>query len=175
MASHRFEKGVQYWKRRTDLKHSPERLEQSAIEYFEWATENPITERKLATAGGEVQIVELPRARPFTLHAYCLFAGVSRRHFDNLAHKDEYKDVINWIKDVCYAQKFEGAAVGLFNANLISRDLGLADKQEVNTSSEQQPARLTLEDFYNIREEIEAGADKKDAIKTVIREKYRTP
>lgn len=30
-----------------------------------------------------------------------------------------------------YAQKFEGASVGAFNANIIARDLGLIDKKEV--------------------------------------------
>ena len=30
-----------------------------------------------------------------------------------------------------FEQKFAGAAVGLFNANIIARDLGLTDKQEI--------------------------------------------
>jgi hypothetical protein len=36
-----------------------------------------------------------------------------------------------------YAQKFEGAASGAFNANIIARDLGLADKTEMKVTEEQ--------------------------------------
>ncbi len=147
MTSHRFETGVQYWKRRTDLKHSPASLEQSALEYFQWATENPIIEHRAMSAGGEVHIVELPKARPFTIHAYCLFAGIGQRYLNELSHKPEFKDVIDWIKETIFNQKFEGAAVGLFSVTLIARDLGLADKQEVNASVE-TTERRTLEDFY---------------------------
>ncbi len=49
-----------------------------------------------------------------------------------MAQKEEYKDffgVYTRISQIIRTQKFEGAAVGLFNANIIARDLGLADKQ----------------------------------------------
>ncbi|SFE41875.1 hypothetical protein SAMN04488523_10749 [Sulfitobacter brevis] len=34
------------------------------------------------------------------------------------------------VDDVIYTSKFEGAAAGLLNSNLISRELGLTDRQE---------------------------------------------
>ena len=51
--------------------------------------------------------------------------------------------VISSYAATCYAinltlsyQKFTGATVGLFNSNIIARDLGLTDKQEVKQVSE---------------------------------------
>ncbi|MDC9826565.1 terminase small subunit, partial [Devosia sp. ZB163] len=35
------------------------------------------------------------------------------------------------VDEIIRAQKFEGAAAGLLNPNIIARDLGLADKQEL--------------------------------------------
>ena len=36
-----------------------------------------------------------------------------------------------------FEQKFAGAAVGLFNADIIARDLGLTDKQEIKMDNAQ--------------------------------------
>jgi hypothetical protein len=38
---------------------------------------------------------------------------------------------------VIFNQKFSGAAVGAFNANIIARELGLADNQKVEVVKEQ--------------------------------------
>lgn len=42
----------------------------------------------------------------------------------------EYAYIIRAINQEIYQDKFTGAAVGLFNANIIARDLGLVDKKE---------------------------------------------
>ena len=36
-----------------------------------------------------------------------------------------------WRRQIIYTQKFEGSAAGLLNPNIIARDLGLNDKQEL--------------------------------------------
>lgn len=41
-------------------------------------------------------------------------------------------EVLSRIERVIETQQFEGACVGAFNANIIARKLGLADKQEVD-------------------------------------------
>ncbi len=40
----------------------------------------------------------------------------------------EFSEVITRVEQIIYIQKFEGATVNAFNANIISRELGLADK-----------------------------------------------
>jgi hypothetical protein len=47
---------------------------------------------------------------------------------------DEYRTIITRVRNNCFSQNFKGAAVGLFNANLISRKLGLADKKDNNNT-----------------------------------------
>lgn len=49
----------------------------------------------------------------------------------------DFSAVINKIEEIIYQQKFEGAAVGLFNSNIIARDLGLRDKQDLTSNGEQ--------------------------------------
>jgi len=50
---------------------------------------------------------------------------------------DEFSEVIRAITNIMYTQKFEGASVGVFNANIIARDLGLKDSTETNLKVEQ--------------------------------------
>jgi len=50
---------------------------------------------------------------------------------------DNYLGVIRAITNIMYTQKFEGASVGVFNANIIARDLGLKDSTETNLKVEQ--------------------------------------
>ena len=42
----------------------------------------------------------------------------------------DFKGVVTRINRRMYADKFEGASCGIFNANIIARDLGLTDKKE---------------------------------------------
>lgn len=50
----------------------------------------------------------------------------------------EFSSVIRAINSIMYANKFEGAAVGAFNANIISRDLGLADRQQIEAPQKEE-------------------------------------
>ena len=61
----------------------------------------------------------------------------SRRYRDN---KDgaypEYCSVVRAINNILYTDKFEGAAVGAYNQNIIARDLGLTDHTDITTDGE---------------------------------------
>lgn len=80
------------------------------------------------------QLVEVPTPTPYTMKELQLYIGVHRNYFGNLrADKnlsEDFRGVMEWAQEICDTQKFKGAAVGAFNANIISRDLGLVDKQE---------------------------------------------
>ena len=52
--------------------------------------------------------------------------------------------VIDDIEKIIYRQKFEGAAAGLLNANIIARDLGLRDKQDVDHTSNGESLSITV-------------------------------
>lgn len=134
--------GNQFWKQRSKhgrdkLFASPELLWEAACEYFEWCDTNPWV--KPDWVGKDALEVERPTQRPYTLAGLALYCDASRNWWDEfrkVADKD-FLGVITRIEETIYTNKFEGAAVGAFNANIISRDLGLVDKKEQNIVIEQ--------------------------------------
>lgn len=137
-------KGNQFWKLRS--KHGRDRLFatadlllQAAFEYFEWCENNPWTKTETTIGKNRNDIKTTPVERPFTLTGLCLYLGCNTKYFSDFkqALKENDKDfseVVTRIEQIIYTQKFEGAAVGAFNPNIIARDLGLADKQDLNGS-----------------------------------------
>jgi len=127
--------GNQFWKNRTkdgrDKIYTPDEILQKAHEFFQWCDENPWIKKDFVRGGESAgSIVNLPTARPYTLSGLCVFAGISMKTFQRYEKDKDFSPIITHIKEICYTQKFEGAAVGAFNANIIARDLGLTDKSE---------------------------------------------
>lgn len=146
-------KGNEFWKLRS--KHGRDKLFSShdllwkaACEYFAWCSVNPWI--KIDYKGKDAEKVEIPTARPFTLYGLCLYLGVNTKYFNDFkkAADQDFSEVITRIEEVIKMQKFEGAMVGAFNANIVARDLGLTDKQEISL------ARLTEEQLDQIIERI---------------------
>lgn len=152
--------GNQFWKIRSKhgrdkLFTTSDKLWEAACEYFQWCDDNPWAEtttktKAIATPksikteddakGKGVNLVEssnTPTARPYTLSGLCIYLGCNTHYisqFKAALPKDEedFSSVITRIEEIIYTRKFEGAAVGAFNATIISRDLGLRDKQELS-------------------------------------------
>lgn len=131
--------GNKFWEART--KHGRDRvisdpavLWAAAVEYFQWVDENPLWEDKIVTANGEPVSKPLFKMRAMTLEGLCRFLGIGRSTWNTWREgdDDDFLEVVQQIDDVIREQKFSGAAAGLLNANIIARDLGLADKQDVN-------------------------------------------
>ncbi len=137
--------GNQFWKLRSKhgrdkLFETPESMWEAACEYFQWCDDNPFikSEAKVISGGykeaGSVEIAELPYMRPFTIHGLCAYLDCNTKYFNDFkdAKHDGFSDVLTRIQETIYNQKFSGAAAGFFNSNIIARDLGLADKKEVD-------------------------------------------
>lgn len=132
------------WRGRTGMRgkpkafKNPEHLWHVACQYFDRITKNPFYKEDFVRGGDEAgTIVKLKTIRPFTwagLEDFCNEKGYLNCLEDYQRNKDnrytEYASVIRAIDKTMRTQKFEGAAVGAFNANIISRDLGLIDKSE---------------------------------------------
>jgi hypothetical protein len=101
--------------------------------YFEWVDENPIIKQSTTTTAKGTFHNEEPLQKPYTWMGLYVFLGVS----DLSAYKEnkDYFQVITHIDNIIRNQKFEGATAGIFNANIIARDLGLVDKKEIETNS----------------------------------------
>ena len=134
-------KGNQFWKLRSKhgrdkLFESPELLWESACEYFEWCDENPFIQ--IDFKGKDADKVEIPRMRPYTWGGLEVYLEIeSLRNYKTQEGYEDFLQVITRIEKIIYDQKFSGAASGFFNANIISRDLGLADKKEIEAKIEQ--------------------------------------
>lgn len=136
--------GNEWWKLRAKhgrdkLFKSPELLWEAACDYFAHVSQNPLKESMPFAFQGKVTIEEVSKMRAYSLPALCLYLGCSNNYFSAFKslHKDDSSEeakgflvVISMIDQVMFSQKFEGASAGLLNANIISRDLGLVDKQE---------------------------------------------
>lgn len=123
-------KGNDFWRLRTTtgrkgIYQSPDELWDEACEYFDSVLDNPIiTMQNLGTKNvNEVELI-----RPFTKDGLCIFLDIDDSTFNR--YRDEvqgFSEVTRKIERIIRNQKFEGATVGIFNHNIIARDLGLKD------------------------------------------------
>ncbi|MDQ8200689.1 DNA-packaging protein [Pelagicoccus enzymogenes] len=163
------EKGNQYWKLRESQgrppKYSdPDELWAKCCDYFEWVEANPIIEKQVLNSKSGPVSVEVPKHRPMTKAGLCIHLGIGQSTLDEMQKREDLLAVITRAREVIYVQKFEGAAIGVFNANLIARELGLRDHQKVeqtvnpyaDMSEEELDARLAE---LRKRHEERRGAD----------------
>ena len=115
--------------------NTPQEMLERALEYFKWCEEHPLDEHKIFAQQGEVIDGEVKHKRPFTQAGLCIFLGISEDTYRNYKLKPKFFEVTNEIDKIMYEQKFAGASAGLFNANIIARDLGLKDKSEIDHQS----------------------------------------
>lgn len=151
----------QFWRKRTKhgrdkLFKTPQILWEAACEYFKWVDDNPIMvweQRRMGFRKGPGRkpdrLQAIPMQRPYTMGAFCIFIDVGPRYFwefeatNQRVINDEtstpeakelakgFSTVIDAIVNATKEQKFSGASVGIFNAQLIARDLGLIDRKEM--------------------------------------------
>lgn len=134
-ADGRFAPGNRIWEARSSAGpkpkfKTPEALWDACVEYFEWVDANPLHE-VIAYQGKAGE--SLPKLRAMTIVGLCLFLDIDETSWRNWrASRPDLLPIITRVERVIYSQKFEGAAAGLFVPNIIARDLGLADRQELS-------------------------------------------
>lgn len=116
----------------------------AAVEYFTWADANPLMEEKTASSDGHAHTIEVSKMRAMSLGALCTFLDISRQAWMEYTKREGFGDVTAAITAVIFAQKFEGAAAGLLNGNIIARDLGLADKQALVGDADSPPVGVDM-------------------------------
>lgn len=144
---------------KSKLFSSGELLREEACRYFDWCDRHPWERIELVKYKGDSEEAEVPIGRPYTMDGLTVFLALSSSYFRtakkqlrelieakglleskgtatpfDLAKLEESRDVldaIEWIEQVVRTQQVEGAAVGVFNANLIARINLLADNSNV--------------------------------------------
>ena len=131
-----FAVGNDAWRRRSRSgRHrkfqSADALEAAVVSYFEWIVANPLHKERIVVCKGTPILVRVPRARAMTVSGLCLHIGISHRQWNVWKrprckqHRTDLFPVIAWAEAMIWDQKFTGAAAGIFNARIISRELGL--------------------------------------------------
>lgn len=139
--------GNQFWKLRSKhgrdkLFATPELLWEAACEYFQWADENPITKQDYVGKDGEE--VQRKLGRPYTQSGMCVYLDCSEQMFREAKERKEFTEVCTRISQIIRTQKFEGASVGIFNHNIIARDLGLKDSSDITSGDQPLNFNVTL-------------------------------
>lgn len=139
---YQFQPGNELWKKSIENRKKrsrlsdPETLVEILCEYFQWLVDNPINESKLVTYEGVSTLEDIPKMRSPTMPGLCAYLGIHRDTWGSWRRgqdRKEMSDVVEWAEQVMYEWKFTGAASGVLNPMMVSRDLGLADKQEVTS------------------------------------------
>ena len=129
-------KGNRFWEVRSKhgkdkILKTPKIMWEAACEYFQWSEDNPLVEEKIFNYQGEIVIGKINKMRAMTMQGLCIFMDISTSSYYDYKSREGYSAVIKKIDEIIYTQKFSGAAADMLNANIIARDLGLADKKEV--------------------------------------------
>jgi hypothetical protein len=122
---------------------TPERLWSLFCDYVKHESDNPMY--KIEYVGRDGNTVKTPLETPITFEGFeCYLADLdiishlSDYSANTKGNYDDYSTTITRIQKNCFVHNFKGASVGLFNANLIAKKLGLVDKRE-NTINVEQP------------------------------------
>ena len=126
----------QFWKAKSSFGRkpkfaSPEDLETACNEYFDWVDNNPLFEDHIISYMGRATHVSVPKMRAMSIGALCSFLDIDLITWVNYREREEFFYVTSSVQGAIRAQKFEGAAGNILNANIIARDLGLSDKHEL--------------------------------------------
>lgn len=114
---------------------TPERMWELFEDYVKHEADNPMY--KIDYVGKDGNKERTPLQVPITFEGFeCYLADLNiindlgdySKNDDN--RYSDYAPIITRIRNNCFSQNFKGAAVGLFNANLIAKKLGLVEKRE---------------------------------------------
>lgn len=128
--------GNRFWEARSShgrnpIFKSPDALWKSCCEYFTWVEDNPLYEAKAFAFQGAVTVESLPKMRAMTVGSLCIFLDISQQTWADYRAREDFVGITTRVDEIIRNQKFQGAAADLLNANIIARDLGLADKSEL--------------------------------------------
>lgn len=120
---------------------TPEKLWELFCEYVEHERNNPMN--KVEYVGRDGNKVNTPLETPITFEGFECFLwdnGIVQHlgHYSNPKNESyaDYLPIVTRIKQNCFVHNFKGASVGLFNANIIARKLGLVEKSETKNTHE---------------------------------------
>jgi hypothetical protein len=122
----------------SEKNNTPEEILEAFHAYMEVTKANPKIKQVPNTKTNS--IITLEMEVPFTKTGFIIYLakkGITKNGREILYNRDnrysEFKEVIDYIDLVTYDDQLSGAIAGVFNNNVVIRNLGLSDKQEVKS------------------------------------------
>lgn len=144
----------------------PQTLWDACVEYFEWNQANPLKEEKINFYQGEPTVHSINKMSALTMDGLCVYLEIGQSTWYDYCNREVFSEVTKRVDAIMRNQKFTGAAADLLNANIIARDLGLADKQVQNVTSTGivvQTEPLSIEDWEKMGEKSQEMINKAHA------------
>jgi hypothetical protein len=103
---------------------SPEFLLVRFVAYADFVETHPFFEDMIFKSQNGFVHTKLRKARPMSIAGFCQFLKVTPQSWRNWRKsRQDLLEVVEVIDGAISAHQFEGAAAGLFKANIISREL----------------------------------------------------
>lgn len=116
---------------------SPEKLYEHFLSYVKYCKENPKKENFYSSKLDKQ--VSVDREVPITWNGFDIWlrknkilAKLEDYKANSQGRYSEYSEIIRVIQKEIYEDKFAGATAGIYQHNIIARDLGLSDKKELD-------------------------------------------
>lgn len=138
-AATQFKVGNSAWRARSShgrnpIFKTPDDLWNACCEYFEWNEDNPLQSVELVKFQGAATQAVVPKMRAMSIVGLCNFLDIGRATWGDYKARSDFSDTVTRAEEVIYQQKLEGAAAELLNPNFIGKEIGLVDKQSVETT-----------------------------------------
>lgn len=135
----RFLAGNRAWEARSShgrnpIFASPDDLWDAVVQYFQWVEDNPLYEEKVFNGKDGIVRASIAKMRAMTISGLCIFLDIDRKTWDAYRERPDFIHIVTRAEEIIRDQKFSGAAADLLNANIIARDLGLADRTDLTSS-----------------------------------------
>ena len=160
---HRFSPGNKEWlKRRNNnpkLWTTPEKFLKDCYRYFDWCDKNPFLIERMVTGGNRAtEVGNEKQSRPYSLVGLCVYLGITYQTFLNYETGEawsDYFEVVTHVRNIVEDNQVSGAIAGIYNANIVARLLGLADKKSIAVSDQ----RKSIEELFPSMEELTKDTD----------------
>ncbi|NHZ46713.1 terminase small subunit [Escherichia phage vB_EcoS_IME542] len=136
-------------------KYTPEEVFDFAVRYFSWAESEAIKAIETAAFRGVVSENLVHKPRVFTLTGLALFMGVNINRFASWRTEAGYSDVMEFIDNVIYEQKYQLGVAGIINPTIVGKELGIDKPQEITISN-----NSTANDVDSMKEALESVISK---------------
>ena len=135
------------------LKMTPTEMLEKFGEYIDWAKAHPITlgsTEESSNARGDTYGKETRNDIPrrLSIEGFLVHIGCSEcwwRQLDECKQAEEFSRVKDYIRAYCENYQKEMASAGIFNANILARLLGLAEKTENKNENTNREFRTVAE------------------------------